>query len=121
MKRRIAVVEDDESIAALLRSLLAMEGFEVTVVPDGTRALRILAGGGFDAAVLDVMLPGKDGISVLQEVRRNPPTSTLPVVMLSAKTDDRTTWEGWRAGCDLYVTKPFDPEQLVRAIKGMVA
>jgi DNA-binding response OmpR family regulator len=120
MSGKVAVFEDDEAIATLLKRLLAMEGYDVTVVRDGRQALRVLEAGGFDAALLDVTLPGKDGISIMREIRDNPPTRTLPVVMLTAKADVGSTWEGWKAGCDLYVTKPFDPDQLIRGLRGVI-
>lgn len=120
MGLRVAVIEDDEDVAALLRQVLMMEGHNVSVVRDGKKALSVLESGSFDAALLDVMLLGKDGISIMREIRESPLTRTLPVVMLTAKTDSGSTWEGWRAGCDLYVTKPFDPDQLIRALKGVV-
>jgi DNA-binding response OmpR family regulator len=120
MREKVAVFEDDEAIATLLKRLLAMEGYDVTVVRDGRLAVRVLESGSFDAALLDVTLPGKDGISIMREIRDNPPTRTLPVVMLTAKTDIGTTWEGWKAGCDLYVTKPFDPEELIRGLRSVI-
>ena len=120
MGTRVAVFEDDEALATSLKRLLAMEGYDVTVVRDGRLAVRVLENGSFDAALLDVTLPGKDGISIMREIRDNPPTRTLPVVMLTTKTDVGTTWEGWQAGCDLYVTKPFDPEQLIRGLKDVI-
>ncbi|MEX2554489.1 MAG: response regulator [Actinomycetota bacterium] len=120
MGGKVAVLEDDDAIATLLKRLLAMEGYDVTVVRDGRQAMHVLESGSFDAALLDVTLPGKDGISIMREIRDNPPTRDLPVVMLTAKTDVGSTWEGWKAGCDLYVTKPFDPEQLIRWLRGVI-
>lgn len=116
----MAVFEDDEAILTLLKRLLAIEGYDVTVVRDGRLAVGALESERFDAALLDVTLPGKDGISIMREIRGNPPTQTLPVVMLTAKTDVRTTWEGWRAGCDLYVTKPFDADELIRGLRAVI-
>lgn len=121
MSLRIAVIEDDPDVAELLRSLLGLEGYQVTVVPDGRRAMSTLAGGGFDGAILDVMLPGKDGVAVMREIRANPLTHDLPVLMLTAKSDSATTWDGWQAGCDLYLSKPFDPEKLVKAVRQVLA
>ena len=114
---RVAVIEDDPDIAELLRQVLGSEGFQVTLVRDGAKALTLLESTPFDAAILDVMLPGKDGVSLMREIRENPLTQRLPVVMLSAKRDEQTMWNGWRAGCDLYLSKPFDSEELVRAMR----
>ena len=117
MTAKIAVIEDDPDIAELLRQVLTREGFQVTVIRQGSSAMPILERSAFDAAILDVMLPGKDGIAVMREIRENPLTETLPVVMLSAKVDDQTMWSGWRAGCDLYLSKPFDSQKLVEAMR----
>jgi DNA-binding response OmpR family regulator len=71
----------------------------------------------FDIVILDVMLPGMDGIQILTSIREEPSLNRVPVLMLSAKTDDATTWAGWRAGCDYYMTKPFDPDELLSILK----
>jgi DNA-binding response OmpR family regulator len=117
MRQKVAVIEDDPDIAELLRQVLSNEGFQVTLIRDGAKALPILETSSFDVAILDVMLPGKDGVTVMREIRENPLTQTLPVVMLSARVDDQTMWNGWRAGCDLYLSKPLDSEKLVQAMR----
>jgi DNA-binding response OmpR family regulator len=117
LSRRIAIIEDDPEIGPMLSKLLKMEGFDATVINDGTHAAGTLSSGGFAAAVLDVMLPGKDGITILRELRRAASTKRLPVVMLSASTDDATTWEGWRAGASYFMAKPFEPEELIRVLR----
>lgn len=120
-KPRVAVVEDDRAIASLLREILTLEGFDVTVMHEGSPALMQLRAESFDVVVLDVMLPGRDGVSILRELRGNERTRETPVIMLTAKTDGRSTWEGWRAGCNLYLEKPFDPNHVVSAIRQLVA
>jgi two-component system OmpR family response regulator len=117
MSRRIAIVEDDPEIGPMLSKLLKMEGFEATVINDGRLAARAVSSGSYSAVVLDVMLPGKDGITILRELRTEATTKRLPVVMLSAKTDEQTTWDGWRAGASYFLPKPFDPEELVRVLR----
>lgn len=119
--RKIAIVEDDPSIGPMISRILKLEGFEPTVINDGTTAARRVSSGGYEAAILDVMLPGKDGIEVLHELRSEPATKELPVVMLSAKTDPKTTWDGWREGANYYMPKPFDPDQLVRVLRNVLA
>jgi DNA-binding response OmpR family regulator len=121
MGPKVAVIEDDPDIAELLRQVLGSEGFQVTLIRNGAQALPVLETSRFDAAILDVMLPGKDGITVMREIRENPLTEKLPVVMLSAKVDEQTMWSGWRAGCDLYLSKPFDSEKLVQAMRKVMA
>jgi DNA-binding response OmpR family regulator len=115
--RRIAIVEDDPNIGPMISRALKLEGFEPTVINDGKTAARRVSSGGYSAAILDVMLPGKDGIEVLHELRAAAETKDLPVVMLSAKSDPMTTWDGWREGANYYMTKPFDPEELVKVLR----
>jgi DNA-binding response OmpR family regulator len=117
---RIAIVEDDPAVGPMLSEILKMEGFETTVINDGQTAAERVRAGGFTAAVLDVMLPGKDGITVLRELRNAEATKALPIVMLSAKTDDQTTWDGWRAGANYYMPKPFEPEELIRVLRSVI-
>ena len=115
--RRLLVVEDDPVIASLIGEILRLEGFETVIVSDGMKAIPTLYASPFDGAILDVMLPGKDGISILKEIRADETRGRIPVVMLTAKADDTSTWEGWKAGCDCYLPKPFDPEELVSVVK----
>jgi DNA-binding response OmpR family regulator len=90
------------------------------VVPDGNLAVSMLRTGGYRAAVLDVMLPGKDGLEILREVRETAATRRLPVVMLTARANDATTWEGWKAGANYFLKKPFDPDELVRVLRSII-
>lgn len=120
-KHRVLVVEDDPAIGALLEHILAPQGFEVSVVGDGSRGLATLHSSTFDALIVDVMLPGLDGLEVVRAVRAHPQTTSMAIMLLTAKTDDRSTWEGWRSGCDCYLTKPFDPSQLVGQLTRLVS
>jgi len=115
--RRLLVVEDDPAIGPMIKEILRLEGFEVVIEADGMKAVSTLRSSHFDGAILDVMLPGKDGISILKEIRADASFGRIPVVMLTAKIDDTSTWEGWKAGCDCYLPKPFDPEELVSVVK----
>ena len=105
----------------MLDQALSFEGFKVTIVSEGSTAVAQLSKGGHDAVILDVMLPGRDGISILKELRASPGTEDIPVVMLTAQSDDGSTWEGWRAGASYYMTKPFDPDELIRVIRKMIS
>lgn len=113
---RVAVVEDDDAIARLLRDLLSMEGFEVMIVSDGRTAAARVRLSHCRAVVLDRRLPGKDGIEIVRDLREDAETEDLPVVMLSAQSDDQSTWEAWKAGVNYYMNKPFDPKELVRVL-----
>ena len=115
------LVEDDAPIGAMIADILRHEGCEVVVLAHGRDALEVLRSGSFDAALLDVMLPDIDGISIMRAIRNDPVTKSIPVVMLTARTDDETTWEGWKAGCDYYMTKPFDPEELTAVMRRLHA
>ena len=117
----IAVIEDDPEIGPMLGRILKLEGFEATLINQGITALASLRHGNFQAAILDVMLPGKDGLSILREIRDTSETASLPVIMLTAKIDDTTTWEGWKAGANYFMTKPFDPDELVRVLHEVLA
>lgn len=119
--KRVAVVEDDQAIALLLRELLSIEGFDVTVVHDGGRAMDVLGAQRFDAVVLDVMLPGRDGFEILRDIRADARLRETPVILLTALDDAKNTWEGWRAGCNWYLPKPFEPEQVVGAVLSVLA
>src|SRR6266540_6320142 len=120
MRARLAIIEDDPVIGPMLSQLLAMEGFDATVISDGHKAARMVSAGGYAGAILDVMLPGKDGISILRELRSADATKDLPVVMLTAKVDDHTTWAGWQAGANYCMQKPFEPDALVRVLRSLI-
>lgn len=115
---RVLVVDDDPNLLAFLEQGLRRQGFEVETASSAESGLELLGLVFFDAAVLDVMLPGKDGFSLLQEVKAKLPA--LPVVMLTAKDGDRDIFEGWRKGADAYLTKPFTVEEVVLMVKGLL-
>ncbi|MGH2783692.1 MAG: response regulator transcription factor [Actinomycetota bacterium] len=114
---QVLVVEDDPAVSHMIAEILRLEGYGATVVSEGRRALESLRSSAYDIVVLDIMLPGMDGISIMKAIREDPATAEIPVVILSAKTDDATTWAGWRAGCNYYMTKPFDPQELLEILK----
>lgn len=120
MKNRVVVVEDDPVLGPMLRKILQKEGFDATIVNDGRRALPVLSSQSYDAAILDVMLPGIDGITILRQLRSNESNGHLPVLMLTAKTDDATTWDGWKAGANYFMSKPFDATELVRVLRSII-
>lgn len=118
---RIVIAEDDPSIRSLVAQLLTLDGFAVTAVGDGGSALETVLADTPALVVLDLMMPRMDGLEVLQAIRDNEATRTTPVVIVTAKTDDETTWAGWRGGCDYYMTKPFEPEDLIAAVHRLLA
>jgi EAL domain-containing protein (putative c-di-GMP-specific phosphodiesterase class I)/ActR/RegA family two-component response regulator len=117
---QVLVVDDEPSVRLLLRDILEMDGYDVCEAADGPAALRMLAGHRPSCVMLDLMMPGMSGLEVLAQIRRNADLAGLPVVMLTAATDDETTWAGWSAGADYYLPKPFDVEHLLKWVGVMV-
>jgi two-component system response regulator MtrA len=113
---RILVVDDDQAIAEMVGIVLRGKGFEVATSPDGASALEAFPRLRPDLVLLDLMLPGMDGIEVCR-LRRE---SGVPILMLTARTDTADVVEGLEAGADDYLTKPFEPEELVARIKARV-
>jgi DNA-binding response OmpR family regulator len=111
---RVLVVDDDAPIRLLLRSVLELEGWEVLEAEDGEQGLALAASERPHAVVLDVMMPGKDGFEVLSELRATEHGRAMAIVMLTAKTRQADILRGTRLGADLYITKPFDPEHVVK-------
>ncbi len=101
----------------LIRSALAGEGYQVLTADDALQGLDLIATEKIDLALLDVMMPEMDGFELLANVRRDPALMDLPVIMLTAKAQDRDVMEGWQSGADLYLTKPFNPMELLTFVK----
>lgn len=114
----ILVVEDDPSLGLLLHDLLRLEGFKVTLVRDGREALPTYHVGRFDIALLDVMLPGRDGFALTEDLRKVDPQ--LPIVLLTARGRVEDRVRGLKCGADDYVTKPFDNEELLLRIRSVM-
>jgi DNA-binding response OmpR family regulator len=112
---RILVVEDEPPIASALEDDLKLEGYEVEVVRDGDTASRRAREQSFDLIILDVMLPHKDGFEVCRELRRA--GLRMPVILLTAKTQESDKVLGLELGADDYVTKPFSPRELRARVK----
>jgi DNA-binding response OmpR family regulator len=116
--RRVLVADDEATIRHLLELNLRAEGLEVVVCDDGDDAYDALRFGPLpDLVILDVMMPGRDGLELLRALRRDPTTSEVPVVLLTAKATDAEVWEGWTAGADYYITKPFDLDEILTFIR----
>jgi DNA-binding response OmpR family regulator len=113
----ILVVEDEMKIAALVRDYLTDAGFDVLVAGDGGAAISAARGNHPDLIVLDLGLPGRDGLDVTREVRR---TSTVPIVMLTARGDESDRIVGLELGADDYVVKPFSPKELVARVRAVL-
>ncbi len=118
--RRALVVEDDPDIVELIEHYLRAEGFEVEAVGDGRRALERLREGSFHVVLLDLQLPGMDGLSLCGEIRRDRRTRALPVIMLTARGDEADRVVGLEVGADDYVVKPFSPKELVARVRALM-
>jgi len=114
MSARILVVDDDVALAEMIGIVLRGEGYEAIQAFDGAQALQKLEESKPDLILLDVMLPGLDGIEVCAKIRE---TSGVPIIMLTAKGDTTDVVKGLESGADDYVVKPFNPKELVARIK----
>ncbi len=116
---RILIVEDDPAVRDVVEHALSREGIGTLAVGDGEEALERLAASeeDFDLVVLDVMLPGMDGVSVCREIRSGDAGSDVPILMLTARDDETSVVVGLEVGADDYVTKPFSPRELVSRVR----
>ncbi|HLB22787.1 MAG TPA: response regulator transcription factor [Dehalococcoidia bacterium] len=114
---RILVADDDKNIADLLRMYLRKAGYEVTVAHDGNETERLLREQTFDLAILDIMMPGPDGLQIVRHLRKR---SELPVIFLSARSSDIDKVAGLQYGADDYVTKPFNPAELIARVQSVL-
>ena len=116
-KKDLLIVDDDIEAREMLKEFLEIEGFAPTLVPSGEEALDALAATTFDAIILDIGLPGIDGIEVLRQIRRQWAT---PVIMLTARGDPIDRIVGLEVGADDYVPKPFHPRELLARLRGLL-
>jgi len=114
---RILVVDDDATVRTLLRRMLTIEGYDVDEAADGPSALEKVTGWAPDLLLLDIMMPGQDGLDVLESLRR---TSAVPVILLTAKTEEADRVLGFRFGADDYVCKPFSTAELIGRIAAVL-
>ena len=115
---KILIVDDEPRIRELIREHLQYAGYVCEEAGDGSAALSLLSGGGFDLVILDLMLPGVDGFEICRKVRAEKNT---PIIMVSAKKDDIDKIRGLGLGADDYMTKPFSPSELVARVKAHLA
>ena len=114
---RILVVDDEERIRKLLRMYLERENYEIEEAENGEQALEMAIEDDFDLILLDLMLPGMDGIEVCQQMREQKAT---PVIMLTAKGEEANRVQGFEVGADDYITKPFSPREVVLRVKALL-
>lgn len=117
MAIRVLLIDDDVRLHELLASYLEQNGLSVTVAADGRKGLAALEGGTFDAVLLDLMMPGLDGVEVCKRIRQK---SNIPIVMLTAKGDETDRVVGLELGADDYVAKPFSPRELLARLRAVL-
>ena len=117
MPKKILAVDDERHIVRLVQVNLERAGYTVVTAFNGKEALEQVEAEQPDLVVLDVMMPYMDGFEVLQNLRKNQSTRELPVIMLTAKAQDADVFRGWQSGVDCYLTKPFNPMELISFVK----
>ncbi|GAB7081402.1 response regulator transcription factor [Megalodesulfovibrio paquesii] len=117
MTKRVLLVDDDVELSAMIKEYLEQEGMNVVTVHDGLAGVEAIRSGGFDIAVLDVMMPGIDGMEVLRRIRA---FSRLPVLMLTARGDEVDCVVGLELGADDYVSKPCPPRALAARLRAIL-
>ncbi|WP_281973712.1 response regulator [Ruegeria faecimaris] len=117
MDAHLLIVDDDERIRDLLKKFLMRNGFLVTAARDAAHARRVLSGLDFDMIVLDVMMPGEDGVSLTRALRE---THTTPILLLTARGETEHRIAGLEAGADDYLAKPFEPKELLLRINAIL-
>jgi len=113
----LLIVDDDERIRGLLQKFLMRSGFLVSTARDAAQARRILAGLEFDMIVMDVMMPGEDGVALTRDLRKR---MTTPILLLTARGETANRIEGLEAGADDYLVKPFEPKELLLRINAIL-
>lgn len=115
--RRILVVDDDREVVRLIRAYLEQAGFEVLAAYDGDTAVHVIRRDRPDLLLLDLMLPGMDGWAITRLVRADPSLAHIPIIMLTARVDDTDKIVGLELGADDYVTKPYNPREVVARVR----
>lgn len=121
MADKILIVDDDPDTVGYIRSYLRSQGFETVEAYEGVSALELAHERHPDLIVLDVMMPGMDGFEVARSIRRHPDTTTIPILMFTAKSQEHDKLTGYNIGVDFYLTKPAHPAELIAHIKALLA
>ena len=117
LAKKILAVDDERHIVRLIQVNLERAGYQVVTAFDGTEGLKKVESEKPDLIVLDVMMPRMDGFEVLKRLQANPETRGIPVIMLTAKAQDTDVFRGWSSGVSAYLTKPFNPLELLTFIR----
>ena len=120
MAGQILLIEDEPNIAEAIRFLLGRDGWQVTVLTTGQRAIAEIARLGPQVVILDLMLPVRSGLQILTDIRADPATQDLPVLMLTAKGQERDREAAFAAGVSNFMTKPFDNNEMRAAVRALM-
>jgi DNA-binding NarL/FixJ family response regulator len=116
-RKRLLLIDDDPNLILLVRDYLEFRGYEVLTADNGKEALDLLAQNLPDMIVCDIMMPEMDGYALIENIRKNPRTSWIPVLFLSARGQSQDRIKGLNLGADVYMVKPFEPEELVAQVE----
>lgn len=119
-RQRVLIVEDDPALIELLKYNLETEGFETSIVEDGDEAMAAMEDEQPNLVILDWMLPNTSGIEICRQIRQNPASKDVPVIMLTARTEEADRVRGLKTGADDYVVKPFSPKELLARIDAIM-
>ncbi len=117
MSARVLVVDDDEHSLGLVARMLVERGYEVSTATDGLGALAAVEREQPDVMLLDVVMPEMDGMQVLDRIRTQTRCASIPIILMTAKSDDEDVLAGYKYGADYYITKPFTEQELLRGIE----
>lgn len=119
-RHKILVVDDEPDIVEIVSYNLKKEGFVVSSASDGEEALSLIKTNHFDLAILDLMLPGIQGVDLCRQIRSNPATERLPIIMLTAKSEESDRVLGLEMGADDYISKPFSVRELIARVRAVL-
>ncbi|KAF3362638.1 Transcriptional regulatory protein YycF [Chlamydiales bacterium STE3] len=120
LKQKLLLIEDEEDIAALIKMQAEMSGFKIYIETDGLNGFRAIEREKPELIILDIMLPGLNGLDVCRKVKNNPDLKHIPIILISAKSEELDVVLGLELGADDYVTKPFSPKVLFSRIKAVL-
>jgi two-component system phosphate regulon response regulator PhoB len=120
MAKKLLIVEDEPDVARLLRYNLEREGFRITAIADGSLTLAEMRRDPADLVILDLMLPGMDGLEICRQLRRHEKYSSIPILILTARSDEADRVVGLELGADDYVTKPFSMRELIARVRALL-
>ncbi|MBL1209588.1 response regulator transcription factor [Geminocystis sp. GBBB08] len=116
-KQKLLLIDDDPNLILLVKDYLEFNGYQVLTANQGREALKIVEQENFDLVICDVMMPEMDGYTFVQEIRKNPLLEWLPIIFLSAKGHSKDRIKGLTQGADVYMVKPFEPDELVAQVQ----